>query len=338
MMFFLKLAVLSIISHKRRSAVIALSILLSVLVMIFVRGMLGGLRTSFFENLLQGSGHIQVHASGWEGRLDPYSIAYVLHDPRGVIHTLRGDPFISSRLVDVERMIEFGALVVHGDRNVALAGQAVQRTTRFFASVRSNVRSGEFLPPGRSGIALSDTTARLLDVHLGDAVTVLVQDASGSPYYLVYPVTAVFSSGIQQTDESTFFISLEDAQNLLDLPDEVTELRIRLTSPGDATAVARRISFLFSDLKPSVQTWQQVQGGLITLINLGDIYAAVLDIIIVIVAATVITSSILMTIFQRIPTFGTLRAIGLRRSRLFWVLMEEGVVLGLLGSALGIVV
>jgi len=337
-MFFLKLAILSIISHRRRSAVIAVSVLLSVLVMLFVRGMLGGLRTSFFENLLQGSGHIQVHASGWEKRLDPYSIAHVLDDPQGMSRAIRADPFISNRLVDVEQMIQFGALLIHGNRNVAMAGQAVQDSTRFFADVRNSVRSGTFLPPGRPGISISETIAGLLSARLGDAVTVLVQDASGSPYYLSYPVTGLFSSGVQQVDEDTFFISLQDAQNLLDLPGMATELRLSLTSPAAATAVAEQISSLFPTPKPFVQTWQQIQGGLVTLINLGDIYAVVLDIIIVIVAATVITSSILMTIFQRIPTFGTLRAIGLRRNRLFWILMEEGVLLGLLGSALGMMI
>ena len=64
LMFFVRLAILSILSHRRRSTVIAVSVAVSVVVMIFVEGMLGGLRSSFFENLLQGTGHVQIHASG----------------------------------------------------------------------------------------------------------------------------------------------------------------------------------------------------------------------------------------------------------------------------------
>jgi len=60
-----------------------------------------------------------------------------------------------------------------------------------------------------------------------------------------------------------------------------------------------------------------------------------MDVIIAIIAATVIMSSILMTIFERIPTFGTLRAIGLKRRHLFWILMEEGLLLGCVGAVLG---
>ena len=166
---------------------------------------------------------------------------------------------------------------------------------------------------------------------------VLVQDAGGSPYYLSYPVTGIYATGVQQTDDDTFFISLAEAQNLLDLSRGVTELRMTLTDPASAAAVTRDLASLFSAEKPFVQTWRDIQGGLVTLINLGNVYSTVIDVIIAVVAATVITSSILMTIFERIPTFGTLRAIGLKRRQLFWALMEEGVLLGVTGSAVGMV-
>jgi putative ABC transport system permease protein len=332
-MFFLRLAVLSILSHRRRSAVIAASVALSVVVMIFVEGMLGGLRVSFFENLLQGTGHIQIHAAGWRNRLDPYSIRYILHDPSGIIQRIRGDRSVAREVTGVEPMLQFGALLVHGDRNVAMVGQAVEPTTRFFHNVRENMRAGQFLPG--KGIALSQSIARLLGLSLSDRVVVLVQDATGSPYYLSYPVTGIFSTGVQQTDEGVFFIGLHDAQTLLDLPNSVSELRVTLAQPDAAPRVARELTSLLSREKPFIETWRDIQGGLVTLINLGNIYSMITDIIIAVVAATVITSSILMTIFERIPTFGTLRAIGLKRKQLFWSLLEEGILLGFLGSALG---
>jgi putative ABC transport system permease protein len=340
-MFFLRLALLSILTHRRRSAIIVLSVLVSVVFMILVEGMLGGLRTSFFEDLLQQSGHLQIHAKGWETRLDPYSLAFLLRDPGAEIRRIEGDPLIASRLTDIEPMLEFGALLIHGDRNVAIAGEAVEPSTRFFARVRGNVRSGAFLPTGGSqgaGLAISTGIARLLGLKVADNVVVLVQDATGSPYYLSYPVTGIFESGVQQTDEGLFFISLSDAQRLLDLPHSVSELRLTLKEPDAAVAVARRVSALFPDERPFVQTWRDIQGGLISLINLGDIYSTVMEVIITVVAATVITSSILMTVFERIPTFGTLRAIGLKRRQLFWILLEEGLLLGCMGSVLGMAI
>ncbi len=342
-MFFLRLAFLSIVSHRRRSAIIVLAVLLSVVVMIFVEGMMGGLRVSFFSDLLQESGHLQIHAGGWPKRLDPYSLDYVLKQPEQMISTIRQDPLIAPRLDNLEPMLQFGALLVHGERNVAMAGRGVEPGTRFFARVRTGFTAGSFLPQGgqagvRSGIAVSRGIAGLLDVKLGDQVVVLVEDSAGSPYYLSYRLTGIFSSGVPETDDFVFFMSLRDARELLDLPGAATEVRVALKDPDDAPLVSRHLSSLLAGEGPSIQTWRDIQGGLIALIRLGDLYTAVINLIVIIVAGTVITSSVLMTIFQRIPTFGTLRAIGLKRRQLFGIILEEGALLGLIGSALGLAV
>ena len=342
-MFFLRLALLSIVSHRRRSAIIALAVLLSVVVMIFVEGMMGGLRVSFFSDLLRESGHIQIHAEGWPKRLDPYSLDYVLKQPERMIARIRQDPLMAAGLDNLEPMLQFGALLVHGEKNVAMAGQGVEPGTRFFERVRSHVMSGSFLPAGpsggpASGIAVSRGIARLLDLQLGDTVVVLVQDSTGGPYYLGYPLTGIFSSGVPETDDEVFFMSLGDAQTLLDLPGQATEIRITLMDADSAALASRHLSTLLSDERPSIETWRDIQGGLIALIRLGDLYTAVINLIVIIVAGTVITSSVLMTIFQRIPTFGTLRAIGLKRRQLFGIILEEGALLGLIGSALGLAV
>ncbi|MGA2481086.1 MAG: FtsX-like permease family protein [Spirochaetia bacterium] len=342
-MFFLRLALLSIFSHRRRSAIIALGVLLSVVVMIFVGAMMGGLRVSFFSDLLRESGHLQIHAAGWAKRLDPYSLDYVLKRPDQMIARIEADPLMAPRLDHAEPLIRFGALLVHGERNVAMEGDGVEPGTRFFARVRSHVTAGSFLPDGRaggapSGIAVSVGIARILDLKLGDPVVVLVQDSTGGPYYLSYPLTGIFSSGTPETDDFVFFMSLSDARKLLDLPGQATEIRMTFKDADSAAFASERLSALLSDERPSIETWRDIQGGLIALIRLGDLYTAVINLIVIIVAGTVITSSVLMTIFQRIPTFGTLRAIGLKRRQLFRIILEEGILLGLIGSALGVAV
>ena len=341
-MFFLRLALLSIFSHRRRSSIIAVAVLLSVVVMIFVDGMMGGLLASFFTDLLQENGHLQIHANGWEKRLDPYSLAYVLRQPQRMIARIQDDPVISPRLARAEPLIQFGALLVHGERNVAMAGNGIDPATRFFARVRNHVLEGSFLPTaasgGASGIAFSAGTARLLEVKLGDPVVVLVQDSTGGPYYLSFPLTGIFSSGVQEIDDFVFFMGLGDAQRLLGLAGRATEIRIALTDPGSAHLVKQRLSTLFADERFSIRTWQDIQGGLIALIRLADLYSAVINLIVIIVAATVITSSVLMTILQRIPTFGALRAMGLKRRQLFRIILEEGLVLGIIGSVLGLAI
>ena len=196
-MFFLRLALLSVLSHRRRSTVIAASVALSVLVMIFVEGMLGGLRLLVLRESPSGTGHCRSTPRG--GRIGwTRTLSFVLHDPHAMIRRIRG-PVHLTRLSRVEPMLQFGALLVHGDRNVAMVGQAVEPTTRFFANVRKNMLAGSFLRRWafrEPGVAISSNIARLLGLRLGDPVVVLVQDSTGSPYYLGYTVTGIFSTGV----------------------------------------------------------------------------------------------------------------------------------------------
>ncbi len=339
-MLFLRLAWLNIRKYKRRSAIIVFSVLLSVVVMVSVGGMMDGLKRSFFSGLLQESGHLQIHLAGWESRLDPYSIKYLIPNPEKVIGEIKADPEFAARAARVEPILHFGALLVKGGKNVAMEGQGVLTDTSFFKSVRSGMKEGTFLQGsgGSPGIALSQSTAKLLGLKLGDQVVVLVQDSTGSPYYLSYPLTGIFHSGVSEIDEGQFFLSLSDAQQLLDVTNEASEIRITLHDPNDAASTAALLRPVLKGNGLSIQTWRQINGSLIVFIDMSDLYTVVINIFIVIVAATVITNSILMTVFERIPVFGTLRAIGLKRRQLFWMIIDEGLLLGLAGSILGLAI
>ncbi|MFW5690101.1 MAG: ABC transporter permease, partial [Spirochaetota bacterium] len=88
------------------------------------------------------------------------------------------------------------------------------------------------------------------------------------------------------------------------------------------------------DLEAS--TWRDIHGSLIVFVELSDLLTAVVNAFVVIVAASVITNAILMTAFDRIATFGALRAIGLKRWQLLAMIVSEGGIMGVVGSALGL--
>lgn len=338
-MLFLRLALLNIGKYRRRSTVIVISVALSMVVMVFVSGMLGGLRKSFFANLVQQSGHLQIHDGGWSKRLNPYSIRYLISNPEELIGRLHKDSIFEQDATNAEPLLQFGALLVNGNKNLAMAGIGVKPNTRFYGQVRTGMVKGSFLPSAEGGgIAVSESTARLLGLTLGSKVAVLVQDSSGSPYYLSYPVTGLFHSGVSEIDDSAFFVTLSAAQQLLNLPHRATEIRVTLGDANRAAAVASAIEPSLKKQGLSVETWRQINGNLVTLVDELNVFSFIIDLFIVIVAATVITNSILMTVFERISTFGTLRAIGLKRRQLFWMIVDEGLILGLIGSIIGLAI
>lgn len=327
---FIKIAWLNLVKHRRRTLLIIFAVMVSVLVMEVVSGMFHGMTVNFFKSLTREGGHVQVNAPGWKDRLNPYSLDYTI----GGYEELSSDLLALPGAEAVEPILHFGALLQKGERDVTLAGMGVLPDTAYFENVHKGIQEGAFLPQGE-GILLSRALCDLLKLSLGDGVNVVVEDSTGSPFYYEYPVTGIFETNSTELDENTFFLSHEAAQDLLYLPGETTEIRVRLEesslAPGFKEAA---LTGPAADL--TVQTWRDLNSGITAILEMMDFFILFMDLFIIIVVATVITNAILMNVFERIREFGTLRAIGLKRGQLGGMILTEGVIQGVVGALLGL--
>ncbi|MBU0956751.1 MAG: FtsX-like permease family protein, partial [Spirochaetes bacterium] len=85
-------------------------------------------------------------------------------------------------------------------------------------------------------------------------------------------------------------------------------------------------------------SWRELNAGLLMLIDMMDVVIIFFNLLMLLVAATVITNAILMNVFERLPEYGTLRAIGFRRRHLTAMILAEGAILGVAGSIGGLLV
>jgi putative ABC transport system permease protein len=326
-----RIAVLNISKHPRRTLLIVFAIMLSVMVMLFVEGMLDGMRRTFFQRTLRDTGHLQLHDAGWEERINQYSLEHTLSDPERLLSELRA----REDVVDAEKFLLFGGMLIREGKNLATGGVGVQPDTAFYTTVREGMVEGS-LPSEPTGIAVSTRTAELLGVAFGDPLVVLVEDSQGSPYYVEYEITGLFESDSSQFDTSFFFITHGAAEELLYLPGETTEIRVNLTSPDIAPEVAAELESGRAQPEVSVQTWRDIHGSFIVIFELFDVFMFFIDLLVIIVAASVITNAILMNVFERTREFGTMRAIGLKKRAQFGLIAVEGAAYGVAGTAVGL--
>lgn len=329
-----KIAAGSVRRHGKRSALIAMAVAVSVATMVFMSGMLEGMREEFFFTMVSSSGHLTLDAAASADALDPLSLELLLSDWDGYAAWLGEQP----EALRVEPVFSFGALVVNERKNIGLVGYGVPTDTAFFRDVRSGVRSGRFL--AQSGeVMMSEDTLELLDLAPTDPVLVLTEDATGAPYYLEYAIAGVYRSDSAEFDEGAFLIGLQDAQELVYVDRDIREIRVILQDPAQAEAVAARFRSTYADNDEiRIQTWRERNRGLVVLIELMDVFMYAINVLIVIVAATVITNAILMNTFEKAREQGMMRAIGLTRRGQFKLIMAEGLVYGVLGSLAGLAI
>jgi putative ABC transport system permease protein len=326
-----RIAVLNISKHPRRTLLIVFAIMLSVVVMLFVEGMLDGMRRTFFQRTLRDTGHLQLHDAGWEDRISQYSLDYTLSDPEELLSDLRAREDVR----EAEKFLLFGGMLIREGRNLATGGVGVEPNTAFYTTVREGMVEGR-LPAEPTEIAISTRTAELLDADSGDPLVVLVEDSQGSPYYVEYDIAGLFESDSSQFDTSFFFITHGAAEELLYVPGETTEIRVNLTGPEIVEEVAAELDSAWPDRELSVQTWRDIHGSFIVVFELFDVFMFFIDLLVIIVAASVITNAILMNVFERTREFGTMRAIGLKKRAQFGLIAVEGVAYGAVGTAVGL--
>ncbi|MFP4567108.1 MAG: ABC transporter permease [Spirochaetaceae bacterium] len=330
-MILTRIAVLNIRTHPRRTLLIVFAIMLSVVVMLFVEGMLDGMRRTFFQRTLRDTGHIQLHDAGWEDRINQYSLDHTIRDPEAPLSELRA----RDDVLHAEKFLLFGGMLIGEEKNLAAGGVGVSPDTAFYTTVKEGMARGS-LPSEPTEIAVSARTAELLDVSFGDPLVVLVEDSRGSPYYIEYETAGLFESDSSQFDTSFFFVTHAAAAELLYLEGRTTEIRVNLTGPEIADEVAAELESRWAEREVSVQTWRDIHGSFVVIFELFDVFMLFIDLLVIIVAASVITNAVLMNVFDRTREFGTMRAIGLKKRAQLGLIVTEGVSYGVLGTVAGI--
>lgn len=332
-MMFFRIAILYMRKHLRRTLVIVAAVAISVAVMVFVEGFLTGLRDSFFQGLFQDSGHLQIHGTGYSDRLDPYTLDYRIENPETVLRRLGED----ERVIVADQLLPFGGLLIHQQKNIPTGGVGLRPDSEFYANVRRGMIDGG-MPDKTGEIAVSRDTAELLGIEYDGTAILLVQDTTGSPYYSELAVSGIFQTDSSEFDTSHVFVTHEEASQLLYLEESTIEVRALLGDPDRAAEVKSSLAPFLTERGLEASTWKDVHGSFVVAFELFDVFVIFIDVILVVVAATVITNAILMNIFERSTEFGTLRAIGMKRRQQAGMIFAEGSLEGALGSVLGLLI
>ena len=324
-----KMAVLSALRRPKRMALIVLAIALSVFVMEFISGWVVGMRDRMQRKILEDSAHLIVERAARLDALDPLEPKNFIENADAVANHFRSD----SRVAQVEKVVPFGALVIAGDKNLPLKIEGIESHTGFFSQVSRGSARGSF-PFRGSGIAISRRALNLIGAPAAQRLTILVQDAYGAPAYRELPVACVFQTDDSQFDDSTAFIDLKTATDLLGTNGSA-ELWLRLRNPDEATAL-RTSEVPYLDAQGCIaRTSNEMQGSLLVMIKISDQFILIINVIVLIMAATVITNAILMNVFEKQREYGTLRAIGMKRRQQVFLVLAEGGSQGIAGAILG---
>ncbi|MFZ1519767.1 MAG: ABC transporter permease [Ignavibacteriaceae bacterium] len=212
--------------------------------------------------------------------------------------------------------------------------------TKSIEKIRSNIISGEFNFDNDTSLMIGKTLATKLFINIGDRVTLfaLKNDKLPSPTDLPnikrFIVAAIFESGMAEYDNMIGFSSLNAAQNLFSIPNEINGIDIKLKSiekiDSLTNLVRRELKYPYYartifESHRNIFTWIELQKKPVPIV-LG---------LIIIVAVFNIISALLMLVLEKTNAIGVLKSLGAKSSEIIKIFIYQGIYLTLIGIITG---
>ena len=269
--------------------------------------------------------------TGWAGQLDDW------REIRNIVEahpeTLSAAEFISGQgmLVGASRVKGVEIRGLHPGAELRTSGLAELMT-------QGEIES---LQPGAYRIILGQELADLLEVAVGDRLVLMISQGSITPAGMVprmrrFEVSGIFNAGMYEYDRGLVLVSLEDAARLYQLGDAVSGIRVAVSDPMRAPLVVRQIAQSL-DRDVFITDWTRQHANFFRSIQITKSIIFVILLLVVAVAAFNIVSTLVMVVREKRGEIAILRTLGASPADILRVFIAQGGLIGIIGTAVGII-
>jgi lipoprotein-releasing system permease protein len=161
------------------------------------------------------------------------------------------------------------------------------------------------------------------------------------PKYIRFRVAGIFNSGFYDYDSSWAFIRLADAQELFGLGDVISVIQFKLDDIYLAGNVARSLEQAADLISGShgfmATSWMEQNKPLFRALRLERVVTFITIGLIVFVAALNILISLIMMVMEKTKDIAVLMSLGTKKAQIRRVFIAQGVLIGVIGTAIGLV-
>ena len=308
--------------------------------LVVIIGVMNGLQNDLREKILVASPDVRVLTFGDDMRMDDWEATLArVKKQQGVVAAA---PFVLTQaVINAGHTYNEGVQVEGiepegpGIENVTSIRQHALRGNNFkFRTGMGEVR----------GAVLGKLLAERMNAFPGDHIT--LYSAAGSqlnpvtgtpvPHVTQLEVTGLFETGMYEYDNTYVFVPIAVAQELAGIGKSVTGIEVRTNDRWKATEVASTLSDTLGFPYRTLD-WQAQNQNLFQALKLEKLGMSVILLLIMMVAAFNIVSTLTMVVADKTREIGILRAMGLRAGAIRRIFLAQGMVIGIVGTGLGLI-
>ena len=312
-------------------------VIVGVSALIVIIGVMNGLQNDLREKILVGSPDIRVLPFGDDMTMVDWR--ETLEEVRKQEGIIAAAPFIHTQAV-----ASAGHRYAEGVMVVGIEPDS--RTAPDITTIRETALHGDFRfasadGKGR-GVVVGRRVADRFGIFPGDKLNLIgfgatkINAATGAviPQLQQFEVTGIFETGMYEYDNRYVYMSLPVAQEFAGLGNAVTGIEARTPTRWEAPDIARRLASALSQHR--VVDWQEQNLSLFQALKLEKLGMGIILLLIVVVAAFNIVSTLTMVVADKTREIGILKAMGMTARSIRRIFFTQGVVIGIVGTGLGL--
>lgn len=325
---------------KRKQTFISIITLISIVgfalgvwALIVVLAVMSGFEKTLKEKILGTQAHLVVLKTSQEG-LDRYEeVVKEVEQVKGVVSAT---PFILSQVMLSSESNVFGVVLngIDPDR----VGKVIELARNMKAGRLQDLKAEGDSP----GIILGVELAKRLGVSLNDAIQVISPLGTMTPVGMMpkmkrFRVMGIFYSGMYDFDNTLAYISIPSAQKFLNMDSRVTGIEIKTSDVYKVKKIGKEIrqklGFPFW-----TRDWMEMNRNLFSALKLEKVAMFIILVLIVLVAAFNIISTLIMVVMEKNKDIAILKSMGAPSKGILRIFIIEGGVIGVVGTFFGTVV
>lgn len=340
-----------ILRDKSRSVLPVIIVALGVALTVFLSGYLRGVMDDITDqNARFETGHVKVLTRAYAENQDQMPLDLGILGVDSLIQVLhRRYP----KMIWVKR-IRFGGIMDVPDvqRNSRGQGPALGIALDFLSAQASDPRrmnvAGALvrgrLPKASGELLIGNAFAEKLQITPGDTITYFGTTMNGSMAFENFRVCGTVHFGMAALDKGTVMMDVSDAQKMLDMMDGAGEVlgfsADEVYQDEDMQVMARDFNARQnpSDTFAPVMFTLKQQHNLGELIDYSSRMSGLFVFIFVIAMAVVLWNTGLLGGLRRYREFGIRLALGENKSAIYWSLVVEAAIIGVIGTLLGMLI
>jgi lipoprotein-releasing system permease protein len=300
---------------------------LGVAALIIALTILGGFEREIKQKVFGFAAHIQV--VGFENQLLP--------DYRWAVERIRTEvPGVTAASPIISREVILRAK----GRTEGVLMKGVDPATDV-SSTRKEIVEGQYdlgSVNGTPKLVLGRKLAQRLGLRVGDHVILFGIGGNlkslGTPIVRQFVIAGIYETGMAEYDDIYVYTSIQAAQDLLRLGDQVTGIEVLVDDLSRTSSIAAQIQNLLS-YPYYARTVQQLYRNLFSWIELQKKPTPIILGLIIVVATVNIIGTLLMVVMEKTRQIGILKSMGASSSTIKKIFIGEGLVIGIVGMVLG---